>query len=333
MNKKQSSLDKKREKLILNGIIKPDLIENIKYQISQPHGFALNLCGHCTFRCSYCPQSTVNVPKEFIDMDIIKRLLNDAKDVPTYFQFGTRGENILHPDFFNIIAGIKENNRLHYITLNTNGLILSEDLALKVLRSGVDQLIFSLQTINPDLYTKLTNYQDFSKILNNVIQAIKLRDRNNIDVMIGVQFLNTAENKPYYDEFERFWNDYNVFTYSQTLHNWGDKFDFIEKVSIERYPCLYLWLYPNISHKGNVCSCFADFFDENKFGNLSQQSLSDIWTGSELRKDMIDKHLHSRWNELKLCKSCNGWIEFANVFKKDKKTFFIENELTAARGI
>jgi len=325
MKKQVTSLEKKRETLMANGVIKADLVENVKYQKSQPHGFALNLCGHCNFRCSYCPQSTQEFPEEFIEMETVRRLLNDTKDTPSYFQFGTRGENLLHPHFFDIIHAIKQSNPLHYITLNTNGVMMEGDFAEKVIRSGIDQLTFSLQSIKPEIYTALTNYQNFDKIINNIISTIKLRDAKKINLLIGIQFLNTKENRPFYQEFVDFWEPYDVYMYSQTPHNWGDKFDFSSHVETipDRYPCLYLWLYPSISCKGNVCSCFADFYDENNFGNLNEQTLHEIWENSPVRKKMIEEHLAGQWDKNPMCKSCKSFTQFENIFKKLGDRFYL----------
>lgn len=319
--KEISSLQKKRLTLIANGIIKADTVDNIRHQEGQTRGFALNLCGHCTFRCSYCPQSLEQTLPEYIPQAAIDRLLEDTRLLPTYFQFGTRGENLLHPDFDGIFRALKRANPLHYLTLNTNGVLMEGGFARRVLESGLDQLIFSLQSIDPEVYTSLTNYQDHGRIMANILETIAMRDKAGLDVMIGVQYLDTQANRPHREAFERFWEDYPVYTYSQRLHSWGDKFEFSTEAPPERYPCLALWLYPSVSHTGDVCSCFADFYGQCSYGSLLTTSLGDIWTRSPLRRHMMEQHLLSNWDNLPLCGSCNGWTEFPNVFVKTGSGF------------
>ncbi|RPI76468.1 MAG: radical SAM protein [Desulfobacteraceae bacterium] len=318
---KITSLQKKRETLIANNIIRADLLENIRYQSNQPHGFALNLAGHCNAKCSYCPQSLTDVPKEYIDRATVRRLLAATENVPTYFQLGTRGENLLHPGFFEIIREIRRNNVKHYITLNTNGRLLTPDFALRVLTSGIDQLIFSLQSMNPVIYRQLTNYDRLDKILRNMTTTVGLNQGLEKKVLIGIQYLDTPENRPYYEEFEKFWAAYDVYTYTQKLHNWGNKFDQDTYAPVKRYPCLALWLYPVVSHRGNLCSCFADFYEENVFGSLDQTSLTAIWNGSERRKTMMQEHLNSEWDKNGLCRSCRGYQEFENIFIEQNNRF------------
>lgn len=328
--KRESSLTKKRDALIGNGIILPSLLDNILFQKDQPHGFALNLCGHCNARCSYCPQSFKNEPEEYISMDIIERLLASTKSTPTYFQFGTRGENLLHPNVFEIFGMIKKNNPKHYITVNTNARLMHGDFAIEFFKSGdVNQVIMSLQSLDRESYKTLTNYENIDSILRNIKESIEIRDRLNSPTMIGIQHLNTETNRTSYESFVEYWSKYDVYTYSQMLHPWGDKFDYVDGKDDCRYPCLYLWLYPNISHNGNVCSCFADFYDENIYGNIGLDSLQKIWTESKHRKYMIEMHLTGQWDEIGLCSKCNGYKEFENVFYKLENGHFA---LKDARG-
>ena len=241
MMEKMDSLNTKRAILIERNIIKADTLENVAFQVHQPHGLCFNFVGHCTFQCSYCPQSFQKVSKEFLDIGIVSKIIDDTRLVPTYFQFGARGDNLLHPDCCDIFSAIKRSNPMHYLTLNTNGVLMADDLAKKIVKSGIDQITFSLQSIEPEIYTRLTNYKYLEVIIDNIIKTIKMRDMYNKNLMIGIQYLDTEENRPYYDKFQSFWNQYDVYTYRQALHSWGDKFEPTYPTMINRYPCLYLW--------------------------------------------------------------------------------------------
>ncbi len=317
------SLLKKRMTLVKRGIIKQNLLENVAFQEGQPHGFCFNFVGHCTFKCTCCPQSLSELEKEYIDRTIVSCVVDAARNVPTYFQFGARGDNLLHPDCCDMFREIKNSNSCHYLTLNTNGLLMNYSRAREVLQSGIDHITFSLQSIIPEVYRSITNYQYLEKIVRNIEETIRFRDELSGDVSISIQFLDTYENRPYYEQFETFWKKYDVSIYCQKVHSRGNKFDFNVHEEIERYPCLYLWLYPVISHNGNVCSCYADFYEEQIYGNLGELSLSEIWKNSRNRKDMIQQHLNREWDTLPLCKSCMGWSDYENIFRKKGNTFVL----------
>ena len=158
----------KKEILISRGIIKEDDAENILHQTKLPRGFTLNLCGHCTYKCAYCPQSLESYPVEFIREEIVHKVFNELGNNAVYVQMGSRGENLLHPRFFEIIEFIKSKNELSYICLNTNAFIIDDDMMVKML-SVLDHIVFSLQTMEPDLYKKMVNSNGFEGIVDRII--------------------------------------------------------------------------------------------------------------------------------------------------------------------
>ena len=321
MAKKLTSLENKRQVLISSGIIKDDFLENIWYQHEQPHGFTVTLCGHCTFECSYCPNTIKDRPQEFMDTGIIEKLIDETREIPSYYMFSPRGESLLHPDFVTLMCMIKESNSDHFIGYNTNGLLMNKKYRQQVLECGIGQVTFSMQSIEPGIYSKLTNYPNCEEIIDNVIKTIELRDRFSLDVIIAVQFLDNSQNTPHFKKFEKFWSAYDVFIHRQKEHSWGGRFEFGRDVDGDRYPCMNLWLQPKISHRGEVCICYVDFFDEYIYGDLRSQSLSEIWKTSTLRRKIIKAHMSSRWSDVDICKDCVAWKLFPNIFERKGDSF------------
>ena len=195
----------KKSILIKRGIIKEDAAENILYQTYLPRGFTLNLCGHCTYKCSYCPQSLKSHPAEYIKPEIVQKVFNELGDAPVYVQMSSRGENLLHPKFFDFISLIKQKSALSYICLNTNAYIIDNEMMNKLLLSGIDHIVFSLQTINPQLYQTITGSRHYKKIIDRIIAFVKKRKDVGSKTFLSVQYLGFEENLPYRDEFINFW--------------------------------------------------------------------------------------------------------------------------------
>jgi len=323
MTKKVTALDYKLQVLISRGIIKRDFLESIWYQHEQPHGFSITLCSKCTYNCRYCPSTTKDSPKEFMDIRTIEKLIADTREVPSYYLFSPRGESLLHPDFVSIMRMIKESNPNHFITYSTNGLLMNNKYRQQVIECGIGQIAFSMQSIEPKIYSTLTNYPNCEEIIDNVIKTIELRDRFSLDVIIAVQFRDNSLNTPYFKKFEKFWSAYDVFIHRQREHSWGGRFECGDDGDDDegRYPCMNLWLQPKISHSGKVCICYADFFDEYIYGDLRSQSLSEIWRTSTLRRKIIRAHMSSRWSEVNICRDCVEWKLFPNIFERKGNSF------------
>lgn len=314
----------KRQILIDRGIIKADDLENILHQHEMPRGFALNLCGHCNYRCSYCPQSLKKHPVEYIDVEIIEKTFGELGNRAVYVQMGTRGENLLHPSFFRVIDVIKKRNGSSYICLNTNGFLIDEKMMQRLLGSEIDHIVFSLQTIKADLYQKINGSTHHGTIVEKIKKFIKARNAAESNMLLSVQFLGFPENIRYRDDFINYWRGHDIQVQVQPLHCWGDKFEHTETQDEQRYPCLYLWLYPQISHKGRLAMCYNDFYDEMAYGDLSEYSLSALWQG-ERAKELREKHLSGRWGEIAMCRNCFGYKYFNNCFSKENGKFTLLN--------
>jgi wyosine [tRNA(Phe)-imidazoG37] synthetase (radical SAM superfamily) len=303
----------KKEILISRGIVKEDNIQNILHQKKLPRGFTINFCGHCTYKCSYCPQSFEEYPVEFIREEIVYKVFNELGNKAVYVQMGSRGENLLHPKFFDFIEFIKNKNELSYICLNTNGLIIDDDMMLKLL-SVIDQIVFSVQTTEPDLYKKIVNNHGFEKVVGRIIRFEKARNELNSKTLLSVQYLAFTENLPFKQKFIDFWKGHNLEVLISSFHSWGDKFAPQEEPVVGRYPCAYLWLYPTVTHTGKLTACFADFYDEIAYGSLEKSSMGQLWHGEKILF-LREKHLKGEWGDIPLCRNCDGFLFMDNVFE------------------
>ena len=320
-NIKDAHLTKKAI-LISRGIIKADDAENIRYQADLPRGLTLNFCGHCTYKCFYCPQSLNSHLEEYIKPEIVHKVFDELGSRAVYVQMGSRGENLLHPEFFEFIRFIKNKNEMSYICLNTNGYIIDDSIMGMLIKSGLDHIVFSLQTINPQLYKKITGSIHHQKIIDRITRFKKEINQQGSKMFLSVQFLDCPENLPYRQVFIEFWQSRNINIQIQRLHSWGDKFNILDIPNEERYPCPYLWLYPTVTHTGKLTTCFVDFYDEMAYGSLREESLVSLWQGEKARS-IREKHLQGKWADIPICKNCSGFKAMGNGFKYRDGRFVI----------
>lgn len=304
----------KKSILVKRGIIKQDDADNLKHQLYLPRGFSLNLCGHCTYKCSYCPQSVESYPEEYINPDIIYKVFRELDKKAVYVQMSARGESLLHPDFFKIVRFIKSENSMSYICLNTNGYIIDDLMMGLLFDSGIDQILFSLQTMDPILYNKICMSPHHQKVVDRILKFVKMKDLLRSDLIISVQFLSFPENSSSYKEFADYWASHDVGVLVQHLHSWGNKMYTDRVTDGGRYPCPYLWLYPTITHTGHLSTCFIDFNQDMTYGSLETDSLSYLWRG-ERAVELREKHLRSDWGAIPLCSNCSGYKIIKNPFK------------------
>ena len=100
-----------------------------------------------------------------MDIELFNKVMKELGpylyNINLYFQ----GEPMLHPMFFTFLRNCRD---IH-TTVSTNGHFLSEENAEKIVKSGLNKLIVSLDGIDQETYSLYRKNGD----INNVIEGIK----------------------------------------------------------------------------------------------------------------------------------------------------------------
>jgi len=133
--------------------------------------FRISITNKCNLQCFYCHReghdSNNNRYMTPEEIGIIAK---------TSTKFGVRkikisgGEPLLRKDICEIIENIKD-EKIKDISLTTNGILL-ENLADKLKDAGLNRVNVSLDTLNPNLYRKITKFGDVNKVINGIKRAI-----------------------------------------------------------------------------------------------------------------------------------------------------------------
>jgi hypothetical protein len=69
-------------------------------------------------------------------------------------------------------------------------------------------------------------------------------------------------------------------------------------------PCLSLFKSPHISKDGKVCVCCRDFYLSIEVGDITKNSLEEIWFGEKVTEYRI-AHIRGHFGKTPLCLLCN----------------------------
>ncbi len=146
---------------------KPRLVEKLReiYNYVQKNdgkvgnktrGIDLNFNNACNLRCKYC---FTNSPKgdhvkEYLDIDVIKKLADDADELG-YFEFDLQGgELLLQPEkLFSVLEAIRPER--FYLYLTTNGFYLDEKIAKKLAEYKVSRVSVSIDSMDEKIHDKI----------------------------------------------------------------------------------------------------------------------------------------------------------------------------------
>ena len=101
--------------------------------MSYPHFIELELTNHCQLDCIMCPHPQMTRPQGFMDINLLKKIIDQVRGHSKDSYLHVQGESLLHPDLIECInyvadAGIRT-------SLATNMMLLDKEMTHKLLDS------------------------------------------------------------------------------------------------------------------------------------------------------------------------------------------------------
>jgi radical SAM protein with 4Fe4S-binding SPASM domain len=277
----------------------------------------------CNHKCVFCALDWVENGDVDIGKDVMTSSLQNMSEVGVKsVMFAGEGEPLLHKDIGFFVQSAKKHGM--DVSITTNGSMFNSEKREECLPS-LSWIRFSVDAGNPKSYSQIhrTSKSNFDRVLQNIHESIKFKEKNKLDTTIGIQSLVLPQNiaeiseltkiakeigvdniqiKPYShhpgssNNFVIAPQEYNKLE-SQLAEFESEDFKvFFRRATIERLQedvtyskCYGLSFFALIDSKGNVIPC--NLFHDNlnfTYGNLHENTFKEIWEG-ERRKEVLEK--------------------------------------------
>jgi GTP 3',8-cyclase len=153
--------------------------------------------GSCNHRCVFCAYDFIGYPNRKLDCKKFLAFIDEARDVGVKsILFAGEGEPLLHPDIEEFITSSK--NSGIDVGLFTNGQLLREELAESIL-PFLTFVRFSFNGGTKENYADIHKVKPaiFERVVANIKKASEIKERESLDVDIGVQYVLLPENVDY----------------------------------------------------------------------------------------------------------------------------------------
>lgn len=274
-----------------------------------PRKLALELCAECNFACSMCHHPTMRRPKGVMPFELWRRCADEtAATAPsTEVWFSFCGEPLLEPDRLMQYVRYGKTRGLRSINVNSNGQLLTRELAAPLLATGVDVIVFGLDAFSAEVYERVRVNGDRDVVYNNVIHLLEERERLGLSTEIQVQFIEMDENSHELAEFTSFWHERKATVKVRNKLSWGGKFDTPVRIALEdRIACPWALTMMHVFWDGRVPRCPGDTEGEDTDLNAWNGSLASLWAELGRYRDL---HLERRFGELpERCHTCKDWM-------------------------
>jgi radical SAM protein with 4Fe4S-binding SPASM domain len=271
----------------------------------------------CNAKCAMC---VIDHPTERIkgvmDMDLFRRTVDALapyRQQIEMFDLFALGEPLLDPLIFDRIRYVKDKG-FRRIAISSNANLLNADKRRRLLESGIDTVIFSIDGIRKETHEAIRVRVNYDRVLANVLGIIALRDSMNFPTRFIVRFIRQDANRAEWPEYKAFWEarispERNDMVAVYDMHSWAGRIaakDHLwERVpEIEREPCHHVFNNLMILANGAVALCSEDMLGGSfGFGNVADADPITIYN-SERFQQMRRLHLAGKKNAVGTCASC-----------------------------
>ena len=274
----------------------------------------------CNASCIMCPidlpsKRTKGTMTQELFEKIIDSLVPYKSQVEMMDLFGL-GEPLLDKKIFERIKYVKDKG-FRNVAISTNADLMGEDEQDKLLASGIDTLIFSIDGFEKETHETIRVGLDYEKLLKNCLSIIKKRDELDHPTKFVVRFIRQESNYEEWPPFKEFWTSklqgkkgdliiaYDVHTFGGNHESKDGLIGNNGRIDkIERKPCDLIFDILYILADGTVPLCNEDWLDANyRFGNCNETDPVEIFNHRSFQK-IREKHACGEKAKIKICGDC-----------------------------
>jgi radical SAM protein with 4Fe4S-binding SPASM domain len=270
-----------------------------------PVEYIVETTARCNLYCPMCPRETHPQPKADMDEDVFERLVRESGATAEHMMLIGLGEPLLDGRIFERI----EFCHRHGIStlLSTNGVLLDEKLAVRVLASPLEQITLSFDGATKETFEFFRKGARFDKVRDNFVRFARMKSESRSRLQVVVQMVRMEANRGEVDDFVRFWSALPGVDQVRVKEDETNLMrpDAGHPAEEWQHPCHYLWRGPMyVKQNGDVYPCCQSYMlDGAPVGNLGTQSLVEISSSHEMER-MRAAHASGRGGTIDVCSRC-----------------------------
>jgi hypothetical protein len=141
----------------------------------------------CNISCAQAccaPETGITRTRQagMLDFNLFQRVVDEAGPSLVRIDFFNYGETFLHKRAVEMCEYIKSRFPHIYLYTSTNGLAFTEEQVRRLIRSGIDELTFSIDGASQESYVKYRQRGDFEKAIRNLRTAVDEKHSSGRDV-------------------------------------------------------------------------------------------------------------------------------------------------------
>lgn len=292
-------------------------------QMGMPAFVSIEPTTACNLGCPECPSGLKQFTRPTGKMDLadhedwLDQLAKTTMYVTYYFQ----GEPFLHPQFLAMIRAAKK--RKIFTASSTNAHFITEAVAEEVIKSGLDQLIISVDGVTQEVYQQYRVNGQLEQVWKATSALVEAKRKlKSATPRLVFQCLAVKPNEaeiPAIFEKAKALGVEEVRIKSAQLYDYEHGNPLMpENEAYSRYRldkngkyklknsggnhCWRMWTGCVITWDGKIVPCCFDKDAQHAFGSLKNKKLSEIWSSPSYRQ--FRSAILTQRNHIEICQNC-----------------------------
>ncbi|MBN3520935.1 SPASM domain-containing protein [Algoriphagus lutimaris] len=277
----------------------------------------------CNLRCPECPSGlrSFSRPTGMLKDQLFEKVILQSKAHLSWLHLYFQGEPFLNPRFLEMVK-FADSQKI-FTSTSTNAHYLKEETVQEILKSGLKQLIVSMDGITQEVYEQYRVGGNLEKVKEGLSLLIREREKSNsMYPRIVLQFLVTGQNEHQLPKLKQWAQEMSVdelqlkttqiydfengselipsdLGYSRYLPNKDGKWKLKKKLENK---CWRMWQGAVVTWDGKVVPCCFDKDASHVMGELKKQPLLDVWKSPAYQ--IFRNQLLADRSQINICQNC-----------------------------
>lgn len=284
-----------------------------KYTISDfPLNIAVEPSNYCNLNCIMCANDKLTRKRGVMDIRLYKKIIDEIANENPYTRLWLDfyGEPLLQKFklFYMIDYAVKSG--LKNISLNTNAMLLDEEMAEMLLDSQINFISIDCDGYSAEVYEKIRVQGNRDQVYRNIDYFLKRKRERKIEKpIIEVKIMEMEENRDEINQVISYWRDKGAWTCMRRLISWGGKYDNKSEVNDNQYRIACgsgIGILP-ITWDGTAVNCVMDCNADYPCGDVNTTSIKEIW--QKRNEFLVKNQMAHKWDCLpEICHNCTDWM-------------------------
>ncbi|MBR9677236.1 radical SAM protein [Candidatus Woesearchaeota archaeon] len=295
--------------------------------LGKPYSIMIEPTNSCNLNCPLCPTGNKSDTRKkgYMTFETYKKVIDELAPYLYEVVMWNYGEPFLNPLTYDFISYAKQ-KRIPKVIASTNAHLFKDDKAIKkLINSGLDRLIISLDGMTKGTYEKYRRGGNIKQVLETIKKIMATKKALKVkNPFVELQFIVMRQNEHELPLIKNFAKEAGVDALNLKKVNiymgiknpaktdttkYLPKNDNFIREKIDTKNCPIIKLSTVVNWNGEVVPCCMDYYSSFPLGNTTGQSIKKIWNN----KKYVNFRRANKTANIPICKRCNTYVKDINV--------------------